>query len=64
MNLIKKLVKQYWETLLKDNFSSEEIEIVKREIQTPSNEEMPKIIQVKIEFFSLFFLIYRPLKTI
>ena len=46
MRLIKELTNKYWENLLNDNFTKEQIQTLKKEIKNPLNEEIYTMIQV------------------
>lgn len=55
VQLIKKLVSQYWSTLLNDNFSAEEKECLEKETKNLENEEIQSILQVIINNHFNFF---------
>lgn len=50
MQLVKKLVGQYWSTLLNDNFSTEEKECLEKETKNLENEEIQNILNVNLQF--------------
>ena len=52
--MIKDLTKKYWENLLNDNFSPEDVKILHNELNNPRNQEF----QIIIEVFELNFPVY------